>query len=115
MLLATTLGACALLYTWRKDRSVAHLRTAILFASLYWICNAGSITFPGTAWADPERAGQGEVLGLPAALVIGVVQIGMLAAALIVSRSNGTARRVPSSVDASDRVDAKEHLNPSNG
>ncbi len=93
MLLATALGACALLYTWRRDPKATRLRTAILFASLYWISNTGSITFPGTAWTDPERAGQGQVLGLPLALVIGVVQLGLLAVALVMPRLHGKGPR----------------------
>ena len=86
MLLATSLGACALFYAWRRDSTGTHLRTAILFASLYWFTNLGSITFPGTDWTDPDRAGTGLLLGFPAAAVIGVVQLGILGVALLVSR-----------------------------
>jgi hypothetical protein len=114
MLLATALGACALLYTWRRDPNATHLRTAILFASLYWITNAGSITFPGTAWTDPEHAGQGQLLGLPAALVIGVMQLGLLAAALVMSRPDGRRSPLSPSVEASART-AGSVLHPRNG
>jgi hypothetical protein len=92
MLLATTLGACALAYTWlRRDPAGTHLRTAVVFASLYWFSNAGSIMFPGAAWVDPEFAGRGEVLGLPGAAFVGIVQLALLSVALVVSRPRGRA------------------------
>lgn len=92
MLLATALGACALVYAWRRDPTGTHLRTGILFASLYWLTNAGSITFPGTHWTDPDRAGTGLLLGLPMAAVIGAVQLGLLGVALVISRPRRRAR-----------------------
>ena len=90
MLLATALSVSALVYSWRRDPTGTHLRTAILFASLYWFTNAGSITFPGTAWVDPEFAGRGEVLGFPGAAVIGAVQLVLLGVALVASRPQRT-------------------------
>jgi hypothetical protein len=74
-------------YAWRRDATSSHLRTGILFASLYWFSNAGAILFPGTAWADPERAGEGLILGFPGAAVIGVVELLLLGVALLLSRS----------------------------
>ena len=82
-------SACAHCYSHGAGtRPPPHLRIAILFASLYWISNAGAILFPGTAWSDPERAGQGLILGFPGAAFIGVVELSLLALALFLSRSN---------------------------
>jgi len=91
MLLATALGACALVYAWRRAATTTHVRTAILFASLYWFTSAGSIAFPGTAWTDPDRAGQGLVLGVPVAAAIGFVELALLGAALVLSRAQRAA------------------------
>ena len=88
MLLSLFLCACALFYAWRQDSTTSHLHTAILIASLYWFSNLGSILFPGTAFADPERAGKGLIFGVPGAAVHGCVQLVLLGIAFLLSRSN---------------------------
>jgi hypothetical protein len=88
MLLGAFLSACALFYAWRREATGSALRTGILFASLYWFSNGGAILFPGAAWADPDRAGQGLILGLPGAAVIGVVELALLGIALALTSSD---------------------------
>ncbi len=55
MLLGLGLGMSALWFVWRRGGDPpTNLIAAIIFAALYWITQAGSITFPGTALFDPE-------------------------------------------------------------
>ncbi|WP_437796740.1 DUF6640 family protein [Sorangium sp. So ce693] len=87
MLLGTALGACAIAFTWRRAADArASLRVAVVFGALYWLTQMGSILFPGTAFVDPERAGQGTIAGLPAQILISVVLLGLLGAALALAR-----------------------------
>lgn len=88
MLLGLALGASTLFLVWRRavdERT--RLQTAALVASLYWITQLGSIAFPGTAFVDPERAGTGLLLGVPAQVVISVVLLTLLGVALGIDRS----------------------------
>ncbi|MCQ9633700.1 hypothetical protein MP477_01875 [Chryseobacterium sp. WG23] len=49
------LGLLSLWFIWvQKDDKWAVFRLSIIFASLYWITQAMSILFPGTALFDPE-------------------------------------------------------------
>jgi hypothetical protein len=83
MLLGLALGACSLSFAWRRaDDPRASFRVAALFGALYWITQLGSIAFPGTAFVDPERAGTGLLLGVPAQVVISVVNLALLGVAL---------------------------------
>lgn len=52
MLLGVLLGATSLWLAWRA----AAVRLAIAIAAIYWLAQAGSILFPGTAFVDPEFA-----------------------------------------------------------
>ena len=85
MLLGLALGTCSLFFTWRRSGDAhAHFRVAALFASLYWITQLGSITFPGAAFVDPERAGTGLLLGLPGQVVICIVGLTLVSVALVI-------------------------------
>lgn len=53
MLLGTLLGLLALWFLWRRRTDKATLQVAVIFVSLFWVSQAGSILFPGTAFADP--------------------------------------------------------------
>ncbi len=55
MLLGLGLGMSALWLVWRRngDRQT-NLLAATIFAAIYYITQAGSIAFPGTALFDPE-------------------------------------------------------------
>jgi hypothetical protein len=79
MLLGTGLGISALWFVWRRkgDRKT-NLIAAITFASLYWITQAGSITFPGTALFDPEFVPDSNV---PVQPIMDVVILGLLGVA----------------------------------
>ncbi len=83
MLLGLALGACSLAFAWRKAGDArASFRVAAVFAALYWITQLASITFPGTAFVDPERAGTGLLLGIPAQVVISAVSLALVGVAL---------------------------------
>jgi hypothetical protein len=85
MLLGLALGACSLFFAWRRAGDARpRFRVATLFAALYWITQLGSIAFPGTAFVDPERAGTGLLLGVPAQVVISVVSLTLLGVALAI-------------------------------
>jgi len=87
MLLSFFLCVFVLYYAWRRDSTTSHLHTALLVASFYWFSNLGSILFPGTAFADPERAGEGLIFGLPGAAVHGTMQLMLIGIAYLLSRA----------------------------
>ncbi|CAH0179923.1 DUF6640 family protein [Chryseobacterium sp. Bi04] len=61
MLFGAVLGLLSLWFLWvqKGDRWVV-FRLSIIFASLYWITQAMSILFPGTALFDPEFSYHGQ-------------------------------------------------------
>jgi hypothetical protein len=50
LLLGPLLGSVSLWLLWSRH----DLHSAVLTASLYWVAQLGSLTFPGTALIDPE-------------------------------------------------------------
>lgn len=61
ILLGTVLGFLSLWFLWfQKGDKRSVFRLAIIFASLYWITQAISISFPGTALFDPEFSYPGQ-------------------------------------------------------
>ena len=79
MLLGVGLGVSALWFVWRRngDRKT-NLLVAIIFAAIYYITQAGSITFPGTALFDPEFAPSST---LPFQVIMDVSILGVLGVA----------------------------------
>ena len=76
MLLGLGLGASALWFVWRQSGDAkTNLLAAAVFAALYWITQAGSITFPGTALFDPEFAPNS---ALPVQVIMDVIILGVL-------------------------------------
>ncbi len=76
MLLGLALGASALWFVWRsKGDTKTNLLAAAVFAALYWITQAGSIAFPGTALFDPEFAPNS---ALPAQIIMDVIILSLL-------------------------------------
>lgn len=79
MLLGLGLGVSALWFVWRrKGDSKTNLLAAVIFAAVYWITQALSITFPGTALFDLEFD-PGSLL--PLQLMMDVVLLALLGAA----------------------------------
>ncbi|MET0406524.1 MAG: DUF6640 family protein [Cystobacter sp.] len=58
MLLGTALGVLTLYYLWSRPwrQRAEGLVFGTLLASVYWLTQAGSLLFPGTALIDPEFA-----------------------------------------------------------
>ncbi len=57
MLLGTSLGALALYLLWAKrEERYYPFGLAVTVTSIYWLTQAGSLFFPGTALVDPEFA-----------------------------------------------------------
>jgi len=76
MLLGTCIGLLSLWILWfSKADKIGKLRLSAILASLYWLTQAGSILFPGTALVDPEFSHAGQ---LPAQLIVDVVMLSML-------------------------------------
>ncbi len=76
MLLGLGLGASALWFVWRQSGDTkTNLLAAVVFSALYWITQAGSITFPGTALFDPEFAPNSE---LPVQVIMDVIILSLL-------------------------------------
>ena len=76
MLLGLGLGASALWFVWRRrGDGKTNLLAAVVFAALYWITQAGSITFPGTALLDPEFDTGSKI---PFQVIMDIVILGLL-------------------------------------
>lgn len=76
MLLGAGLGFSALWFVWRHSGNTkTNLLAAGGFAALYWIAQAGSIAFPGTALFDPEFAPNS---ALPVQVIMDVIILGVL-------------------------------------
>lgn len=66
MLLGGYLGLLTLYFLWLSPATLSRLwklNLAVLFASLYWLSQAPSILFPGTALVDSEFASQSRTGG----------------------------------------------------
>jgi hypothetical protein len=64
MLLGTALGLLTLYYLWSKRwRGPSGLGIGTALAAVYWLTQAGSLLFPGTALTDPEFASRVPHLG----------------------------------------------------
>jgi len=77
MLLGTCIGLVALWILWiLKGDKMIKLRISAILASLYWLTQAGSLLFPGTALVDPQFAHARQA---PAQLIVDVVMLTFLA------------------------------------
>ncbi len=89
LLLATLLGLLTIYHAWRRrGLALDNLRAAVLFASLYWITQAGSGLLPNTALMDPEFAGSTRLpFGLTGPQpILDVALLGLIAAAYALER-----------------------------
>ena len=76
ILMGVGLGANALWFVWRQSGDAkTNLLAAGIFAALYWVTQAFSITFPGTALFDPEFAPN---TALPVQVIMDVIILGVL-------------------------------------
>lgn len=76
MLLGTIIGLTSLWVLWSpKADGLYRLRIASALASYYWITQAGSLLFPGTALVDPQFAHPGQA---PAQLIVDIVMLVLL-------------------------------------
>ncbi|WP_394821584.1 DUF6640 family protein [Pendulispora albinea] len=82
MLMGAALGACTLYFLRGGSGARPRFTVAVLLAALYWITQALSILFPGTAFVDPDRAGTGLVAGVPVQFVLDVVLLALLGVAM---------------------------------
>src|SRR5262245_37810344 len=89
MLLGTLLAGMTLSFTWR---SRVDPNTNLMAAAAYWVALCLSITFPGTAFLDPEFDNPSRhVLGLPGNLFVAIVSLLVIALAAWL----GFTRRAP--------------------
>ncbi len=93
MLLGVGLGVSALWFVWRRngDRK-SNLLAAVIFAALYYITQAGSITFPGTALFDPEFDPGSSIPGQP---ILDAVILGLLGIAYNLESRQRTEQTAP--------------------
>ncbi len=91
MLLGVGLSVSVLWFMWRRsgDRK-SNLLAAVIFAALYFITQAGSIAFPGTAFFDPEFA-----MAIPIQPIIDVIVLGLLGVAYYLESRWITEQNVP--------------------
>ena len=94
MLLGAGLGLGALWFAWRRggDRQ-SNLLAAAVFAALYWITQAASIAFPGTAFADPEFAAGSAI---PVQPVIDVIALSLVGVGYYIESRQPTEQNIPS-------------------
>jgi hypothetical protein len=77
MLLGTGIGLAALWVLWfLKGDGRNKLRVSTVLAGLYWLTQAGSLLFPGTALTDPQFTHAGQA---PAQLIVDAVMLAFLA------------------------------------
>jgi hypothetical protein len=77
MLLGTGIGLAALWVLWfLKGDERNKRRVSTVLAGLYWLTQAGSLLFPGTALTDPQFTHAGQ---MPAQLVVDAVMLTSLA------------------------------------
>lgn len=76
MLLGTCIGLIALWVLWilNGDKKIM-LQISSVLASIYWLTQAGSLLFPGTALVDPQFAHSGQA---PAQLIVDAVMLTLL-------------------------------------
>ncbi len=64
MLLGTALGIFTLYFLWSKRwRGARGLEVGTILSAIYWVTQAGSLLFPGTALTDPEFAHRTQYIG----------------------------------------------------
>lgn len=77
MLLGTCIGLISLWVLWiLKGDKKTMLQISTVLASIYWLTQAGSLLFPGTALVDPQFSHPGQA---PAQLIVDVVMLTLLA------------------------------------
>ncbi|MCX5449307.1 DUF6640 family protein [Streptomyces nigrescens] len=88
MAMGTLLAVATLFFVWRRRGDArSHLYAATGFAGLYWVSQAAAILYPGAAYFDhPFDTPDMHVMGLPVQAVIEIVMLGLIAAAVALSR-----------------------------
>jgi uncharacterized protein DUF6640 len=96
MLLGTLLAGMTLFFTWRRRGDPdANLMAAAMAAAAYWVALCLSITFPGTAFLDPEFDDPSRhVLGLPGNLFVAIVSLLVIALAAWLGLTHHAPRRM---------------------
>ncbi|WP_348537845.1 DUF6640 family protein [Nocardia brasiliensis] len=100
--LASILGVLALIYLWSPGYDRERLRTAALFAGVWWAGAAGAFLFPGASHRDAQFAADvPHLFGMPIDLrtivptMIAVVALGYIVERRrLTNRFAGRARRV---------------------
>ncbi|MEU3988083.1 DUF6640 family protein [Streptomyces platensis] len=88
MAMGTLLALATLYFVWRRRGDTrTNLYAATGFAGLYWVSQAAAILYPGAAYFDrPFDTPDMHVMGLPVQAVIEIVMLGLIAAAVALSR-----------------------------
>ena len=90
MLLGVALGLGTLWFSARPAATAparrVQLQAAALLAATYWLSQAFSGTFPGSAFIDPEFGPLPYVLGLPVQVFVDVVTLSIVALAYYLGR-----------------------------
>jgi hypothetical protein len=96
MLLGTMLAGMTLFFTWRRRGAPdTNLMAATMAAAAYWVTLCLSVTFPGTAFLDPEFDDPGRhVLGLPGNLFVAITSLLVIALAAWLGFTHRAAERV---------------------
>lgn len=106
MLLGTLLAGMTLFFTWhRRGDPDTNMIAAALAAAAYWVALVLSITFPGTAFLEPEFDDPSRyILGLPGNLFVAIVSLLVVALAAWL----GFTRRDPQQMAQVSRLGLRE-------
>lgn len=89
MMMAVLLSLLALYFLHTKGADgEPRVRLAALFASLYWVSQAGAIFFPGAAFYDPDQGppASHHIAGLPAQVFLQLFMGALIVTALLLNR-----------------------------
>jgi hypothetical protein len=106
MLLGTLLAGMTLFFTWRRRGDPdTNMIAAAPAAAAYWVVLVLSITFPGTAFLEPEFDDPSRyILGLPGNLFVAIVSLLVVALAAWL----GFTRRDPQQMAQVSRLGLRE-------
>ena len=83
--LGTVLGAASVYFVHRRTGDWrTNLAASGTLGAAFWIGQAASILFPGTAPADPDSGGDGRVAGIPGQLIADAVMVPLVALACLI-------------------------------
>lgn len=93
IVMGTFLGAASLYFAWRRAGDwETNLAASSTLGAAFWIGQAASTLFPGTAPADPEFGHDGKVAGVPGQVLVDALIVPLVASAYAIGRKAEPSR-----------------------